>query len=604
MNEVGLVSSAPASIAARDWLDIPDHLLDSLPVGVYFCDRDGAIVRHNQAATELWGRASWGPDQRYCGSYRLRSVDGYTIPHTECPMADALQTGQACRGQEIVIERPDGSTIVALVDINVIRDEAGSVIGAVNVFRDHTEQRRRRMRLVELESRLEAQLQALPAAIYTTDAVGRITFYNEAAVQLWGARPELGASEFCGSRKLCRPDGTSLPHDESPMAVALKERRVIRGMEAAAERPDGTRIPFLAYPTPLFDDAGALVGAVNMLVDISEQKAADLAAHRLAAIVESSEDAILAKNLDGIITSWNNGAERLFGYRAEEAIGKSVTMLIPPERHDEEPAILSRIRRGQRVEPYETVRRRKDGSLIDIRLTVSPVRDGHGVIVGASKIAHDISDRKRAEEKLRLLLREMNHRIKNLFALSSSVVRLSGRGAATPQDAVTAAQERLSALARAHALTVSDGAEAAALPASLHALIYAIIAPYQHADGEARVSLRGPDLDIDSEVLTTLALLLHELATNAAKYGALSSNCGSIDVQSTIDGDSLQLDWSEKGDSQPAGRPGDALSDGFGSQLIRTAVQQLGGEFSREWQAQGLAIRLVIPLAALRANRA
>ena len=114
-------------------------------------------------------------------------------------------------------------------------------------------------------------VRALPAAIYTTDARGRITFYNDAAAELWGSRPEIGKSEWCGSWKLYWPDGTPLPHDECPMAVALKTGRAVRGVEAVAERPDGTRVPFMPYPTPLFDASGRLIGAVNMLVDLTDR---------------------------------------------------------------------------------------------------------------------------------------------------------------------------------------------------------------------------------------------------------------------------------------------------------------------------------------------
>ena len=129
--------------------------------------------------------------------------------------------------------------------------------------------------LRERERRFRELLDALPAAIYTTDAAGRLTYYNDAAAELWGQRPPLGTSEWCGSWKLFWPDGTPMRHDECPMAVALKEDRPVRGMEAAAERPDGTRVPFMPYPTPLHDEAGRLVGAVNMLMDITERKRAE-----------------------------------------------------------------------------------------------------------------------------------------------------------------------------------------------------------------------------------------------------------------------------------------------------------------------------------------
>src|SRR5262245_26236198 len=129
--------------------------------------------------------------------------------------------------------------------------------------------------LRERERRFRQLLDALPAAVYTTDASGRITYYNEAALALWGQRPLLGSSEWCGSWKLFWPDGTPLPHDQCPMAIALNEDRAVRGMEAAAERPDGTRVPFITFPTPIHDEGGHLIGAVNMLVDISDRKRAE-----------------------------------------------------------------------------------------------------------------------------------------------------------------------------------------------------------------------------------------------------------------------------------------------------------------------------------------
>lgn len=243
-------------------------------------------------------------------------------------------------------------------------------------------------------------VEALPTALYTTDAEGRITFYNEAAAELWGHRPKIGEDWWCGSWRLYWPDGRPMAHDECPMAETLKTGKPVRGAEAIAERPDGSRFPFVPYPTPLFDEAGELVGAVNILVDITERRKSEEAAQHLAAIVTSSNDAIVSKDLNGIIRTWNEGAERLFGYTAEEIVGKPILMIIPPDRHNEEVRILERIRSGQRVEHFETVRRRKDGSLVDVSLTISPIRRDDGMIVGASKIARDISERRRTDAML------------------------------------------------------------------------------------------------------------------------------------------------------------------------------------------------------------
>src|SRR6516165_3963189 len=145
----------------------------------------------------------------------------------------------------------------------------------------------------------------------------------------------------------------------------------------------------------------------------------------MASIVESSDDAIVSKNLDGIITSWNRGAERVFGYTAEEAIGHPITIVIPQDRHDEERTILTRIRRGERIEHFETVRQRKHGSLIAVSLTISPVKNTEGKIVGASKIARDITEQKRSQEQIAILAREAEHRSKNLLANVQATVRLS-----------------------------------------------------------------------------------------------------------------------------------------------------------------------------------
>lgn len=446
------------------------------------------------------------------------------------------------------------------------------------------------------ESYFRGVIDALPAAVYITDATGLITYFNEAAVALWGRRPELGTSHWCGSWKLFWPDGRPMPHDQCPMAQALREQRPNRGLEAIAERPDGVRIPFMAYPTPLFDESGALTGALNMLVDITERKNAERLSQHLTSIVEFSDDAIVSKDLTGVITSWNRGAERLFGYTAEEIVGRSITVLIPPENHDEEPSILRRIRRGEQIDHYETVRVRKDGSRVDISLTVSPIKDATGKIVGASKIARDISDRKRAEEQQHLLLREMDHRVKNLFAVAGGVVALSARSADSPKELSAAVQGRLAAMARAHALTLTKTFGSAAhteASTTMHSLIRAITSPYESfgADDAKRVVISGPDLPLASANTTSFALLLHEFTTNAVKYGALSTPTGVVKVDCAVEDDQFVLLWQERGG--PPVAPSDL--EGFGTVLSgMTIKRQLDGEIHRDWHQDGLTIRLSV----------
>lgn len=256
--------------------------------------------------------------------------------------------------------------------------------------------------LREEKERYRQLIHGLPTAVYTTDAEGHVTLYNEAAVNLWGRKPEIGTDLWCGSYKLFKPDGTELPLDQCPMARTLRDGRAVRGEEIIIERPDQSRRHILPYPEPLYDTSGKIIGAVNMLVDITERKKVELASRQLAAIVESSGDAIISKNLNSIISTWNESAQRLFGYTAEEIIGQPVTVLMPPEYHKDEPNIIARIKQGERIDQYETVRLRKDGSPVEVSLTISPIKDTNGDIIGASKIIQDITQRKRTEQDLKI----------------------------------------------------------------------------------------------------------------------------------------------------------------------------------------------------------
>lgn len=583
--------------------------------------------------------------------------------------------------------------------------------------------------------------QALPAAIYTTDAVGRITFFNEAAADLWGCRPELGQSEFCGSWKLFWADGTPMSHDECPMAMALKEKKPIRGMEAIAQRPDGTRVSFIPYPTPIFGSSGILIGAINMLVDISDRKRteetvvrhrdeqaalyrftdrlfragslsevcnaamaaisealgcrrssillfddadimrfvawsglsdgyrnaveghspwtrgakdaqpicisdvedADLAAslkdvvqaegiralafiplaadneligkfmiyygearrftdseinlaltiarqlgfgierirsqeararaeaesRLLVSIVETSGDAIVSKTLDGTITSWNGGAKRVYGYDAEDIIGKPVMLIIPPERISEEREIIDRIRSGARVEPFDTVRRHKNGSLIDVSMTVSPVVDARGNIVGASVISRDIGERKRYQAQQDLLLHELTHRVKNTLATVQAMAGQTLRTAS--KEELQSFSSRLHALAAAYDLLTRDNWDRA----PIGELIRRAVDPFK----AARFSLHGPDVFVSASQALKLTMALHELATNAVKYGALSNTSGTVDItwQCADDG-RLEIAWREAGGPKVA----PPEKKGFGSRLLEHSTEEIRVNFAPE----------------------
>ncbi|WP_445500796.1 PAS domain-containing sensor histidine kinase [Microvirga sp. G4-2] len=717
------IAPLPPSIF-QELATVSQAVLDAMPTAMYLCAADGSILRYNRLAADLWGR---GPrpgenGERYCGSHRLYHPDGYPLPHAETPMAVVLRTGQSAHGQEVVVERPDGSHRIILVHIDPLLDDEGGVLGAINCFQDisdrkamETELRQSRQdledffengavglhlvgadgtilranqaeldllgytadeyigrpiadfhadapvitdilrrlsrgeRLDKYPARLKAKdgsikhvqitssvqfhdgvfrntrcftvdvteqfkadealresqqrlaitydqapvgiaevdaqgrfarvnaalsaligyapdellgrsfieltypedrqidadsfgrqvrgevkqyatqkrfchkdggmvfvnvlsssvldqdgrfrygirviediterlraeerlresersvrdlLEALPAAVYTTDAQGRITYYNQAAVAFSGRTPVLGTDEWCVSWRLYTPDGRLLPHDQCPMAVSLREGIPIRGAEAVAERPDGTRVPFIPFPTPLRDADGHIVGAVNMLVDISE--------------------------------------------------------------------------------------------------------------------------RKRAEEQQRLLIDELNHRVKNTLATVQSIATQTLRSAADLSTFAGNFEPRLLALSKAHDLLTRHSWTGVCL----HELIRQELTPYS-GDAASRVRLGGPDIMLEPRVGLALGLVLHELTTNAAKYGALSPGQGRVTVHWTIEetrsglGNVLQIDWIESGG--PAVTP--PVKRSFGTRLIKRSVtHDLQGTVKLDFEPSGLRCTLELPL--------
>ena len=296
---------------------------------------------------------------------------------------------------EFRIVLPDGTIKYLDVTAHHRFSARGEVVEILRTNVDVTEGKRAERALRESEAKTRRLVDANIIGIFIWDFEGRIIEANDAFLRMVGYDREALASGRLRWTELTPPEWRD--SDERRLAE-LKLTGSLQPFEKEYFGKEGSRVPVL-IGVATFEEGGNQ--GVAFVLDLTERKRAEQAAEHLASIVESSDDAIVSKDLDGIIRTWNCGAERLFGYKAAEVIGRPITILIPPDRLDEEPGILARIRRGEPVDHFETVRRHKDGSLIDISLTVSPTRDAKGAIVGASKIARDITERKRAEQALR-----------------------------------------------------------------------------------------------------------------------------------------------------------------------------------------------------------
>ena len=304
--------------------------------------------------------------------------------------------------------------------------------------------------------------------------------------------------------------------------------------------------------------------------------------------LSSSDDGIYSMDLDGIVTSWNKGAERLFGYTAAEAVGRPVILLIPLDRQDEEITILERIKRGERIHHYETVRQRKDGSLVEISLAVSPIYTPKGKIIGASKIARDISDRKKSQQ---LIIRELTHRTQNLFAVFQAIAARAVDESKTAAEIKYVLNDRLQALARAYQVMAEGGS------ASLAAILE------REFDGfSTQVKFGGCDIVVNPSAAQQFALIIHELATNALKYGALSAPAGRVSIKGKIDrlngSGTFTFVWRETGGpavTKPTRR-------GFGSVILLDSAKHFGQSVELDYTPRGLCYELQLQLNTIEAS--
>jgi PAS domain S-box-containing protein len=369
---LGLLLESSAEVGLQE-------MLEALPVAFYVTDAEGRLTYFNRAAVALSGRI---PEIR---------TDKF-LPCLDDCMARLVKGEAVTPHQEYMAERPDGSQVWFIHYPTLLRDAKGSVVGGINMLVDITE---RKLAQSRCEVEFRTVFDTTPECVKIVAADGQLLQMNASGLTMIGAPSALAVAgksvydlvapedrerfrQF--NERVCRGEKGSLEFD----IIGLKyERRQVETHAAPLMYSDGSTVQL----------------AVTR--DVSERKRAERDTLLLSAIVDSSDDAIISKDLNGIITSWNRSAERMFGYTAEEATGQPVAaLLIPCDRQDEEPDILAKLRNGERVDHFETKRRRKDGTLLDISLTISPVRDSRGTIIGASKIARDITAQVRNQQEL------------------------------------------------------------------------------------------------------------------------------------------------------------------------------------------------------------
>lgn len=445
-----------------------EGLLERLPVGVYVCDAEGRLAHYNTRARELWGITADGPvATHYCGSSKAFEADGQPLTVDRSPIARVLATAKPEKDREVIVEHADGRRLHLLANADPLFGEDESLVGAVCCIQDISELRAARDALRARQGWSRSIVENSPVGVFQVDAKGRIQDFNRAATELWGRTPQIGKDLWCGALKLWTPQGEVLPHDRSPMALALAERRQIAGAEVLFERPDGERCAMLAYPTPLFDAAGGPVGAIGIIIDITE--------------------------------------------------------------------------------------------------------------------------RKRSEDLQKTLVDELNHRVKNTLATVQSLAAHSFHDEGDAAVMRRAFEARLMALSAAHNQLAERRWEAADLRDLVASVV---IAPY----GRELVAAEGPGVQLSTRASVTFAMILHELATNAAKYGALSTPEGRVDVRWSIEGEALVLDWRESGGpsaTQPERR-------GFGLRFIRGAAErELGGKVDFDFTSAGMLCRIAAPINAI-----
>jgi PAS domain S-box-containing protein len=545
---------------------------------------------------------TWNPGAQRIKGYEAEEIIGehfsifYTDEDLERGYPEVVLRLAAAEGsyeEEGIRVRKDGSTFWANVVITALRDEAGNLSGFAKVTRDITARKEaeERERLLAREQAAREQatdiLESISDAFFAVDNQWRFTYVNSKAEELWGrSREELL--------------GTDLWEEFPEVEGSESYREIKRAMEEGITTKFETLSPVFgiwvagrAYPSQ--------EGLSVYFQDVTERKRAEVDRARLAAIVESSDDAIIGKTLEGIITSWNEGAERIYGYSAEEAVGQPILMLVPPERPNEISRILESIRRGEKVDHFETVRMTKDGRRLDISLSVSPIRNAAGDIVGASTIARAITERKRAEEAMRQVREGERRRLArdlhddvlqdlSYTAAAMGLMMLESEGTSLAEElqrAIDALRRSAQGLREAvNDLRLEDEEDR-----PFRELIESLVRRNRSMARGFEISLQMGE-DLPSAPLgdfgTQSFRILQEALTNARRHSGASR----VSVTLKLEGGDLLAEVSDDGQGfGPGSVPGVGISS------MRERATLIGGELEIESQpGQGTSVRLRVPL--------
>ncbi len=571
---------ARSALGAREGWDpaltlmVETSLASDTPI-ILFCGPELVVIYNDAAAPLVGGRhpqALGGP------AHETRAA---VAPDLAPMLRSVIQEGKtvSVSGQPFHISRRGVSeTVQFSLSCSPLRGSSGAVIAVLCVATETTGRIKAQHVRSKVEGRLRSILAQSSIGVALLDVDGRFEQVNDRLCATLGYTSDELLEMHYRDIIHCDPEQDhcrDIPELLTASDASTTEQRCLR--------KNGTTVWTSNSLAALRDQQGKITQISLVMADITNQRRADAHERWLAAIIASSDDAILSTDLEMRITSWNEGARHLYGYTEAEAVGHLVTMLVPPDRPAEEATIIARIRDGHRVEPHETVRRCKDGRLVQVSLTASPIYDETGRIIGASKIARDISQRKETERLQTILLHEMKHRVKNTLATVLAIARQTLGD--IDHEATRTFNARLMALARAQDLMTRDHHDGA----DLRTLIDEALSPYP----PGQISLSGDPLILPPRTVLAFALGLHELATNAAKYGALSVPGGQVAITwQSSPKTGMLFTWREAG-GPPVSPP---ERTGFGSVLIEEILPaEFSGEVSLDFQPGGVLCTLRAP---------